>query len=46
MKQEALAMIRRAVETGFTDTEWISRDPDLVCLHDDPEFERLIYRKK
>ncbi len=46
MKQEALAMIRRAVETGFTDTEWISRDPDLTCLHDDPEFDGLIDRKK
>ena len=46
LKQEALAMIKRAVETGFTDTEWISRDPDLACLHHDPEFERLIDRKK
>jgi tetratricopeptide (TPR) repeat protein len=46
MKQEALTMIRRAVETGFTDNEWISRDPDLACLHGDPEFERLIDEKK
>jgi Flp pilus assembly protein TadD len=46
MKQEALTMIVRSVETGFTDNEWISRDPDLACLHGDPEFERLIDEKK
>jgi len=46
MKQEALTMIVRSVETGFTDTDWISRDPDLDCLHGDPEFERLIDEKK
>jgi len=46
MKQEALTMLVRAVETGFTDREWISRDPDLACLHGDPEFERLIDEKK
>lgn len=46
MKQEALNMIKRAVETGFTDTEWISRDPDLACLHGEPEFEHLIEKKR
>jgi hypothetical protein len=46
MKQEALTMIGRAVETGFADTEWSSRDPDLACLHGDPEFERVIGEKK
>jgi Flp pilus assembly protein TadD len=42
MKAEALAMLRRAAETGFSDREWISRDPDLASLHGDPEFEQLI----
>jgi tetratricopeptide (TPR) repeat protein len=46
MKQEALNMIKRAVETGFTDTEWISRDPDLACLHGEPEFKHLIEKKR
>jgi non-specific serine/threonine protein kinase len=46
MKTEALAMLKRASETGFTDMEWVSRDTDLACLHGDPEFERLIAPKK
>jgi len=42
LKGEALAMIRRAIDSGFSDSEWISRDTDLACLHDDPDFERLV----
>jgi hypothetical protein len=41
----ALAILKRAAETGFSDTEWASRDPDLACLCDDEEFKRLIYGK-
>src|SRR5262249_15988150 len=32
MKAESLAMLKRATETGFSDIEWVSRDPDLSCL--------------
>ena len=42
LKVEALAMLRRAIDCGFSDIEWISRDTDLACLHDDPDFERLV----
>jgi TolB-like protein/cytochrome c-type biogenesis protein CcmH/NrfG len=45
MKAEALAMLKRATETGFSDMEWVSRDPDLACLRGDEEFERLIAGK-
>jgi len=45
MKPEALAMLKRAAETGFSDMEWISRDPDLASLHGDAEFEQLIAGK-
>ena len=45
MKGEALAMLKRAAETGFSDMEWVSRDTDLACLHGDAEFERLIGRE-
>jgi serine/threonine protein kinase/cytochrome c-type biogenesis protein CcmH/NrfG len=41
MKAESLAMLKRAIETGFSDLEWISRDTDLACLHDEPEFKAL-----
>jgi serine/threonine protein kinase/Tfp pilus assembly protein PilF len=40
-KPEALRTLRRAWEAGYTDAEWTRRDPDLVLLHGDPEFERL-----
>ena len=42
MKLESLTMLKRARETGFSDMEWASRDSDLACLHDDPEFKELI----
>jgi serine/threonine protein kinase/cytochrome c-type biogenesis protein CcmH/NrfG len=45
MKAESLAMLRRATETGFSDIEWVSRDPDLTCLHGEPEFQRLVGSK-
>jgi serine/threonine protein kinase/Flp pilus assembly protein TadD len=41
-KAEALSMLRRAKMSGFTTLEWATRDPDLACLHDDPEFKELI----
>jgi len=42
MKAESLAMLKRAIECGFTDMEWISRDSDLSLIHDEPEFKRLL----
>ncbi len=38
---EALEMLKRAMKAGWTNIDWISRDPDLISLHDDPEFQRL-----
>jgi serine/threonine protein kinase/tetratricopeptide (TPR) repeat protein len=40
-KAEALDALRKAWETGFRDAVWARRDPDLVPLHGDPEFDRL-----
>ena len=40
-KEEALALARKTIEAGYTNTPWMARDPDLTCLHDDPEFQRL-----
>ncbi len=42
MKEEALLMFRRAVESGFSNPDWAARDSDLACIHDDPEFQRII----
>src|ERR1700691_3987701 len=40
-KAEALDARRKAWEAGFRDSVWARRDPDLIALHDEPEFDRL-----
>jgi tetratricopeptide (TPR) repeat protein len=40
-KPEAIDHLRRARRAGYKSVEWIRRDPDLACLHGEPEFERL-----
>ena len=40
-KTEALEFLRKAHDAGFKDTGWVRRDPDLVLLHDEPEFDEL-----
>jgi serine/threonine protein kinase len=42
MKPEALGMLRRAKQRGFPNMDWAERDPDLACLHDDPEFKQFL----
>jgi len=29
-------------ENGFSQLDWARRDPDLACLHNDPEFLALL----
>jgi non-specific serine/threonine protein kinase len=40
-RTEALDTLRKAWEAGFRDSAWARRDPDLLKLHDEPEFNRL-----
>jgi non-specific serine/threonine protein kinase len=40
-KPSALETLRKAWEAGFKDSAWVRRDPDLMILHGDPEFETL-----
>jgi serine/threonine protein kinase/tetratricopeptide (TPR) repeat protein len=40
-KVEALDALSKAWEAGFRDSVWARRDPDLLKLHGDPEFDRL-----
>ncbi len=40
-KREALDMLKRACDVGFRDFVWAARDPDLACVHEDPEFLAL-----
>ncbi|HEY4741834.1 MAG TPA: protein kinase [Candidatus Acidoferrales bacterium] len=44
-KPEAMDALRKAWEAGFHDSAWARRDPGLVILHGDPEFERLYPEK-
>jgi len=41
-KPEALATLKKAKDHGYHNLAWMARDPDLVCLHGDPEFEALL----
>jgi TolB-like protein/Flp pilus assembly protein TadD len=40
-KAEAIDLLWRAKAAGYQNLEWARRDPDLACLHGEPEFERL-----
>jgi len=44
-KPDALDALRKAWEAGYRDSVWARRDPDLISLHGDPEFERLYPEK-
>ena len=40
-KAEAIDLLRRSKAAGYANPDWVRRDPDLACLHGEPEFERL-----
>lgn len=42
MKDEAISMLQRAKGAGYANFDWVSRDPDLACLHGLAEFQALI----
>ena len=41
-KAEALETLKKCFAAGYSNRDWAARDTDLVCLHDDPEFRRLV----
>jgi hypothetical protein len=41
-KAEALALLRRLKLAGILNADWARRDPDLACLHQDPDFQALL----
>jgi non-specific serine/threonine protein kinase len=41
-KTEALETFKKGVEAGYSNLNWAARDSDLDCLHDDPEFQKLV----
>jgi len=41
-KTEALETLKKAIAAGYGNLNWASRDSDLDCLHDVPEFRKLV----
>jgi hypothetical protein len=41
MKREALEMLKKAKAAGYANLEWAKRDPDLICVRDEAEFQQL-----
>src|SRR6202046_3742320 len=41
-KAEALETLKKCFAAGYSNRDWAARDTDLVCLHEDPEFRRLV----
>jgi non-specific serine/threonine protein kinase len=41
-KSETLEMLKRAVANGYGNLDWMRKDPDLDCVHDEPEFKKLV----
>jgi serine/threonine protein kinase/Flp pilus assembly protein TadD len=41
-RAEALETLKKAVAAGYGNLNWAARDSDLDCLHDDPEFRKLV----
>ena len=45
-KAEALDTLKKAFAVGYSDQNWAATDADLDCLHDDPEFQKLVGRSE
>jgi serine/threonine protein kinase/cytochrome c-type biogenesis protein CcmH/NrfG len=41
-KAEALETLKKAFAAGYGNPNWAAKDSDLDCLHDDPEFQKLV----
>jgi serine/threonine protein kinase/Flp pilus assembly protein TadD len=41
-KSEALETLKKAFAAGYGNASWAANDTDLACLHDDPEFRKLV----
>ncbi|HEV3482585.1 MAG TPA: protein kinase [Candidatus Acidoferrales bacterium] len=41
-KAEALETIKKAFAVGYGNPNWAANDSDLDCLHDNPEFRKLV----
>jgi len=42
MKIDALDTFRRAVQAGYANLDWCTKDPDLQIIYNEPEFQELV----
>jgi len=45
-RPDALKSLRKAVDLGYNDRDWMEQDPDLEILKSDPEFRTLLSQLK
>lgn len=45
-RPDALKSLRKAVDLGYNDRDWMEQDPDLEILKADPEFKQLLSQLK
>jgi hypothetical protein len=45
-RPDALKSLRKAVDLGYNDRDWMEQDPDLEILKNDPEFRTLLSQLK
>jgi non-specific serine/threonine protein kinase len=45
-KAEALETVKKAFAAGYNNPSWAANDSDLDCVHDDPEFQKLVARSE
>jgi tetratricopeptide (TPR) repeat protein len=45
-KGDALGALRRAIQLGYTDFDWMLQDPDLNLLKHHPEFQQMLRQLK
>jgi len=41
-KTEALETLKKAFAAGYGNHNWAAKDSDLDCLHDNPDFQKLV----
>jgi serine/threonine protein kinase/Flp pilus assembly protein TadD len=41
-KSDTLEMLKRTLAAGYGNRDWMAKDPDLDCVHDDAEFKKLV----
>ncbi len=43
---DALRSLQKAVELGYSDSEWMREDPDLASLQQHPQFQKILQALK